>query len=96
MLVLDAAEGVTEQDAHVAGYILERGRAVVLAVNKWDAADKEARERMKSEVAWKLGFLSFAEVHTISAKEGKGLAGADALGRRRLRARRWRSCRRPS
>jgi len=75
VLVLDAAGGVTEQDAHVAGYILERGRAVVLAVNKWDAADKEARERMKSEVAWKLGFLSFAEVHNISAKEGKGLAG---------------------
>ena len=75
VLVLDAAEGVTEQDAHVAGYILERGRAVVLAVNKWDAADKEARDRMKSEVAWKLGFLSFAEVQNISAKEGKGLPG---------------------
>ena len=75
VLVLDAAEGVTEQDAHVAGYILERGRAVVLAVNKWDAADKEARDRMKSEVAWKLGFLSFAEVHNISAKQGKGLPG---------------------
>ena len=75
VLVLDAAEGVTEQDAHVAGYILERGRAVVLAVNKWDAAGKEARDRMKSEVAWKLGFLNFAELHTISAKQGKGLAG---------------------
>ena len=73
VLVLDAVEGVTEQDAHVAGYILERGRAVVLAVNKWDKAGKEAREKMKSEVAWKLGFLSFAEVHSISAKEGKGL-----------------------
>jgi GTP-binding protein len=48
---------------------------VVIAVNKWDAADKEARERMKSELAWKLGFLGFAESHTISAKEGKGLAG---------------------
>jgi GTPase len=75
VLVLDAAEGVTEQDAHVAGYILERGRAVVLAVNKWDKAGKEAREKMKSEVAWKLGFLNFAEVQTISAKEGKGLPG---------------------
>jgi GTP-binding protein len=75
ILVLDAAEGVTEQDAHVAGYILERGRAVVLAVNKWDAADKEARARMKSELAWKLGFLGFADVHTVSAKQGKGLAG---------------------
>jgi GTP-binding protein len=75
VLVLDAAEGVTEQDAHVAGYILERGRAVVLAVNKWDAAGKEERERMKTEIAWKLGFLNFAEVHNISAKQGKGLPG---------------------
>ena len=75
VLMLDAPEGVTEQDAHVAGYVLERGRAVVIAVNKWDAAAKEARERMKSELAWKLGFLGFAESHLISAKEGKGLAG---------------------
>ena len=73
ILTLDATGGVTEQDAHVAGYILERGRAVVIAVNKWDAAGKEARARMKSELAWKLGFLGFAEVHTVSAKEGKGL-----------------------
>ncbi|HEX6321471.1 MAG TPA: ribosome biogenesis GTPase Der [Burkholderiales bacterium] len=74
VLVLDAADGVTEQDAHVAGYILERGRAVVIAVNKWDAAAKEQRERMKAELQWKLGFLGFAEVHTISARQGKGLA----------------------
>ena len=52
--------------------MLERGRAVVLAVNKWDAADKEARERMKTELAWKLGFLGFAETHFISAKAGQG------------------------
>jgi GTP-binding protein len=74
ILLLDAVDGVTEQDAHVAGYILERGRAVVVAVNKWDAADKEARARVKAELQWKLGFMSFAEVHTISAKQGKGLA----------------------
>ena len=74
ILTLDAIDGVTEQDAHVAGYILERGRAVVLALNKWDAADKEQRERMKSELQWKLGFLEFAETHRISAKDGKGLA----------------------
>jgi GTP-binding protein len=73
VLLLDAREGVTEQDAHVAGYILERGRAVVLALNKWDAADRGARERIKAEVAWKLDFLGFAESQQISAKEGKGL-----------------------
>jgi GTPase len=74
VLLLDASTGITEQDAHVAGYVLERGRAVVVAVNKWDAAGKEARERMKTEIAWKLGFLNFAETHFISAKDGKGLA----------------------
>jgi GTP-binding protein len=75
VLVLDAREGVTEQDAHVAGYVLERGRAVVLAINKWDAADKDARSRIKAELQWKLGFLGFAESHPISAKAGTGLAG---------------------
>jgi GTP-binding protein len=73
ILVLGADEGISDQDAHVAGYILERGRAVVVAVNKWDAADKQARERMKNELAWKLGFLGFAETHFISARDGKGL-----------------------
>jgi len=73
ILLIDAVDGVTEQDAHVAGYILERGRAVVLAVNKWDAAGKEARDRVKAELQWKLGFLGFADSHTISAKEGTGL-----------------------
>jgi GTPase len=73
IVLLDASTGVTEQDAHVAGYVLERGRALVVAVNKWDAADKEARDRMKAELAWKLGFLGFADTHMISAKEGRGL-----------------------
>ena len=73
ILLVDAADGITEQDAHVAGYILERGRAVVLAVNKWDAANKEARAKVKNELGWKLGFLGFAEQHFISARDGKGL-----------------------
>ena len=73
ILLLDASTGITEQDAHVAGYVLERGRAVVIAVNKWDAADKSMRERMKMELAWKLGFLGFAETHFVSAKDAKGL-----------------------
>ena len=73
VLVLDATEGISDQDAHVAGYILERGRAVVVAVNKWDAADKEARERIKAELNYKTGFLGFAETLFISAAKGKGL-----------------------
>jgi GTP-binding protein len=74
VLVLDAIEGISEQDAHVAGYILERGRALVVAVNKWDGADKAARERVKMELDWKLPFLRFAETLFISAKSGKGVA----------------------
>ncbi|MGD9951766.1 MAG: ribosome biogenesis GTPase Der [Burkholderiales bacterium] len=73
VLVLDATEGVSDQDAHVAGYILEQARALVVAVNKWDAAGTQARERLKRELAWKLGFLSFAETEYISAKGGKGM-----------------------
>jgi len=73
VLVLDALEGISDQDAHVAGYILERGRAVVIAVNKWDAADQEARERIKAELGWKIAFLGYAQLHFISAKDGKGL-----------------------
>lgn len=73
VLVLDAQDGISEQDAHVAGYILERGRAVVIAVNKWDAAGKDAREGIKRELAWKFSFLGFAETHYLSAKNGKGL-----------------------
>jgi GTP-binding protein len=73
VLVLDAVEGISEQDAHVAGYILERGRAVVVAVNKWDAADKSARDRIKAELGYKAGFLSFAQTLFISARSGKGV-----------------------
>ena len=73
VLVLDAVEGISDQDAHVAGYILERGRAVVVAVNKWVAADKSARDRIKAELGYKAGFLSFAPTLFISAKSGKGV-----------------------
>ena len=73
IFVIDAESGITEHDAHVAGYILERGRAVVVAVNKWDAADLEQREKLKSELSWKVGFLQFAKTLYISAKNKKGL-----------------------
>jgi GTP-binding protein len=72
VLVLDALDGISEQDAHVAGYILERGRAVVVAVNKWDAAGRDERARAKAELAYKTGFLGFADTLFISAKSGKG------------------------
>ncbi|HEY5635756.1 MAG TPA: ribosome biogenesis GTPase Der [Burkholderiales bacterium] len=73
VLLLDAAEGISEQDAHVAGYLLERGRALVVAPNKWDAADISMRERFTEDQRWKLGFLGFAETVPVSAREGRGL-----------------------
>jgi len=73
VLLVDAAAGITEQDAHLAGHILEAGRALVVAINKWDAADTEARATIKREFERKLGFLSFAERHHISARDGKGV-----------------------
>ncbi|MEI8301760.1 MAG: ribosome biogenesis GTPase Der [Burkholderiales bacterium] len=73
VLMLDALEGVAEQDANIAGYILEAGRALVVAVNKWDALPPAERERLKSEFDRKLHFLRFARLHMISARTGLGL-----------------------
>jgi GTP-binding protein len=74
ILVLDAQAGIADQDAHIAGFILERGRAVVVAVNKWDGLDAYARDMVKRSLTRKLNFLSFAQVHYISAREGRGVA----------------------
>ena len=73
LLLLDATQGVTEQDAHIAGYILESGRAVVMAINKWDAVDKYQRELVERSVEQRLAFLKFATLHLISAKKRQGL-----------------------
>jgi GTP-binding protein len=74
ILLLDATEGIAEQDAHLAGFILEAGRALVVAINKWDAATPVQRETVKRELSRKLAFLDFAAQHTISAREGRGVA----------------------
>lgn len=73
LLLLDATQGVTDQDAHIAGYILDSGRAVVLAVNKWDAVDAYQREMLERSVAQRLAFLKFAPVLHISAIKRQGL-----------------------
>jgi GTP-binding protein len=73
LLLLDATQGVTDQDAHIAGYILESGRAVVLAINKWDAVDDYARELVRRQIEQRLPFLKFAELHFISAQKRQGL-----------------------
>ncbi len=73
LLLLDATQGVTDQDAHIAGYILESGRAVVLAVNKWDAVDDYGRQMLERSIETRLSFLKFATLHFISAKKRQGL-----------------------
>ena len=73
LLLLDATQGVTDQDAHIAGYILESGRAVVLAINKWDAVDAYQRELLQRSIETRLGFLKFASIHHISAIKRQGL-----------------------
>ncbi|MEZ0232463.1 MAG: ribosome biogenesis GTPase Der [Methylophilaceae bacterium] len=73
ILVVDAQEGITEQDAHVAAYILDTGRALVVAINKWDGLKDDERDWIKREIDRKLQFLDFAKFHYISALKKKGL-----------------------
>ena len=74
VLVLDARAEISDQDAHIAGYVVEKGRALVVAVNKWDGLDEYRRDCVKRDLERKLGFLGFARFHYISALEGSGLA----------------------
>ena len=83
LLLLDATQGVTDQDAHIAGYILESGRAVVLAVNKWDAVDEYQREQVQRQIETRLAFLKFAPLHFISAMKRQGLGPVWTRSRRR-------------
>jgi len=73
LLMIDAQQEVSEQDAHIAGFILETGRALVVAINKWDGLDSDQREQVQRDFDRKLRFLSFARVHTISAMRGQGV-----------------------
>jgi len=86
VLVLDAHSDISEQDAHIAGFILERGRALVVAVNKWDGLDDYQRDMVKRAIARKLNFLSFSAFHYISARNGQGLGPLMASVDRAYRA----------
>jgi GTP-binding protein len=74
VLVVDAQQTITEQDAHIADFVLQAGRALVLAVNKWDGLDDYQRETTKRDLDRKLHFLSFAKLHFISALLGNGVS----------------------
>ncbi|MBS3916762.1 MAG: ribosome biogenesis GTPase Der [Sulfuritalea sp.] len=73
VLVLDASQDISDQDAHIAGFCVEAGRAMVIAVNKWDSADEYRRDRIKMDMSRKLNFLGFANAHYISALKGDGI-----------------------
>ncbi|MEW5781723.1 MAG: ribosome biogenesis GTPase Der [Pseudomonadota bacterium] len=75
VLMVDASQDISDQDAHIAGFCCDAGRALVLAVNKWDAVDAYRREQVKQDIQRKLNFLGFARVHYISALKGQGVAG---------------------
>jgi GTP-binding protein len=75
VLVVDARDQITEQDAHVADYVLQAGRALVLAVNKWDGLDEHHRDQVKRDIERKLHFLNFAKLHFISALHSNGIPG---------------------
>ena len=73
VLVFDAREGIVEQDLHLLGFVLEAGRAVVLAINKWDGMAEEQKGFVKKELERRLGFINYARIHMISAKHGTGV-----------------------
>lgn len=73
ILLLDARQDISDQDAHIAGFVVEQGRALVVGVNKWDGLDEHARERVKADLARKLKFLDFAKFHFISAARKTGI-----------------------
>jgi len=74
VLLLDARQEISEQDAHIASFIVEAGRALVVAVNKWDGLGEYERDRVKFDLGRKLDFLGFASTHFISALTGAGVA----------------------
>ncbi|WP_133406010.1 ribosome biogenesis GTPase Der [Parashewanella tropica] len=73
LIVIDAREGISEQDLGLLGFVLNAGKALVLAVNKWDNMSNDDRERVKSELDRRLGFIDFARIHFISALHGTGV-----------------------
>ena len=74
LLLMDARQDISEQDAHIAGFVLESGRALVVGINKWDGLDQDKRKEVKSEVERKLHFLSFAKFHYVSALKSTGIS----------------------
>jgi GTP-binding protein len=73
ILVMDASEGIVDQDLHLLGHVIEAGRAVVVALNKWDGLDADFKKKLKTELERRLQFIDYAEIHFISALHGTGV-----------------------
>ena len=73
LLVIDAREGISDQDLSLLGFILNSGRSLVIVVNKWDGLSQEVKEQVKETLDFRLGFIDFARVHFISALHGSGV-----------------------
>jgi len=71
--VFDASEGITDQDVSLLGFALEQGRALIIAVNKWDGLEQHERQRIRDELDRRLAFIDFADIHFISALHGTGV-----------------------
>ncbi|QXZ08332.1 ribosome biogenesis GTPase Der [Comamonas sp. Y33R10-2] len=93
LLLIDATAGVTDQDAHIAGFILESGRSVVLAINKWDAVDDYQRQMLERSIETRLSFLKFAPMHYISAIKRQGI---EPLWKSIIQAHRAATCKMPT
>lgn len=73
VLVIDAQEGISDQDLHMLGYVLDAGRSLVIALNKWDGMSGEEKEAVREQLRRRLDFVSFARMHFISALHGSGV-----------------------
>lgn len=73
VLLVDARTGIVEQDLHLLGYVIDTGRALVIAINKWDGMETEAKDHVKSEIRRRFMFVDFAKIHFISALYGTGV-----------------------
>tara|TARA_B110000091_G_scaffold100021_1_gene108859 strand:- start:635 stop:1573 length:939 start_codon:yes stop_codon:yes gene_type:complete len=81
VLMVDAHEGLVDQDLHLMGSVIDAGRGLVLGINKWDGLDPEKREKIKSDIKRRLQFAEFADVHFISALHGTGVGNLyDSIG----------------
>ncbi len=73
LLIIDARDNISDQDLSLLGFTLNAGRSIVIAVNKWDGISNDAKDRIKSELDRRLGFVDFARIHFISALHGSGV-----------------------